>query len=702
MALDLSGSWRALPSDGSLQRTFAEPALDDASWEPIAVPSHWRSTSAFADVDGPVLYRTHFESPRPEAATRAWLVLDGLFYQGDVWLDGAYVGDTEGYFNRHTFEVTDDLRMSNEHVLGIEVTCARQDDRAAKRNITGVFQHWDCIDPEWNPGGIWRPVRVETTGPARARSLRVVCVDANTERAVMACRAEIDSNQARLVTLRTMVSGVEQEDERPVAEGSNFVEWQVTVPDPSLWWPHALGGQPLHEVSVEVCVDGEVSHRVGRRTGFRSLEWKRWTLSVNGERLFLKGTNIGPTRMALADATEAELRRDIELAKDAGLDLVRVHAHVSRPELYRAADEEGMLVWQDFPLQWGYARGIRKQAKRQAAAMVDMLGHRPSIAIWCGHNEPFALDLVPGRDIGTGDAVRLAVGQELPTFNKTFLDNAVRRALEKADPSRPVIAHSGVWPHPGGGGSDTHVYFGWYHGHERDLPGFCRAFPRMARFVSEFGAQALPVTDDFVEPSRWPDLDWERLEHHHALQRSMFARNGLDPDGFAAYDDWKTATQEHQANLLKHHIETLRRLKYRPTGGFCQFALTDAHPAVTWSVLGHDREPKPGYLAVTAACRPVIVVCDRPPASVVPGETLALDVHVVSDLRKPIVDATVEARVGWRDGSHTWRWTGDVPADDCVRVGTITLVVPDVPGPLTFDLQMGELTNSYVSRVSGS
>ena len=40
-------------------------------------------------------------------------------------------------------------------------------DRTAKRNITGVFEHWDCLDPDWNPGGIWRPVRVDETGPVR-------------------------------------------------------------------------------------------------------------------------------------------------------------------------------------------------------------------------------------------------------------------------------------------------------------------------------------------------------------------------------------------------------------------------------------------------------------------------------------------------------------------------------------------------------
>ena len=44
--------------------------------------------------------------------------------------------------------------------------------------------------------------------------------------------------------------------------------------------------------------------------------------------------------------------------------------------------------------------------------------------------------------------------------------------------------------------------------------------------------------------------------------------------------------------------------------------------------------------------------------------------------------------------------------DDCVRVGTITLVVPDVPGALTIDLRADDVTNRYraeiVDRVSGS
>ncbi len=83
----------------------------------------------------------------------------------------------------------------------------------------------------------------------------------------------------------------------------------------------------------------------------------------------------------------------MRLAKDANLDFLRVHAHISRAELYDAADGQGLLLWQDLPLQWGYARSVRAQARRQAREAVDLLAHHPSVVMWCGHNEPLAIDM---------------------------------------------------------------------------------------------------------------------------------------------------------------------------------------------------------------------------------------------------------------------------------------------------------------------
>src|SRR5437763_712048 len=111
--MELQGVWRAAVASEELRRHYPDPAFDDGAWEPIAVPGHWRTRPAFSSTDGPLLYRLAFESSRPVARRRAWLTFDGLFYQGDVWLDGTYVGDTEGYFIPHTFEVTDAMRHTS-------------------------------------------------------------------------------------------------------------------------------------------------------------------------------------------------------------------------------------------------------------------------------------------------------------------------------------------------------------------------------------------------------------------------------------------------------------------------------------------------------------------------------------------------------------------------------------------------------------
>ena len=64
----------------------------------------------------------------------------------------------------------DQLQQQSEHLLAVEVTCSKPTDLTAKRNLTGVFQHWDLIDPEWNPGGIWQPVTIpKLHSPGRSK-----------------------------------------------------------------------------------------------------------------------------------------------------------------------------------------------------------------------------------------------------------------------------------------------------------------------------------------------------------------------------------------------------------------------------------------------------------------------------------------------------------------------------------------------------
>ena len=440
--------------------------------------------------------------------------------------------------------------------------------------------------------------------------------------------------------MRTYVDGEQVDEQRQsIAAGQNDFEWTVDIVDPSLWWPRALGDQPLIDVAVEVVVDGDVSDRRRRRTGLRQIIWDDWICSVNGERIFLKGANVLPTAAGLANATPDMIRADLHAAVDLGLDALRVHGHIADRALYDAADEAGILLLQDFPLQWGHVRSVRQQAVVQAQAAVDSLGHHPSIAMWTAHDDPSATDagIAPA---GWRGSARTLAAKQLPSWNKSVLDRWVKRAFERADSTRQVVAHSGVVPHlPQLDGTDSHLWFGWRHGEAEDLADFAARLPRMVRFVSEFGSDSPPVDAPFIdeqlESYEWPSLDWDRIQLETGYQRAVTERS-FPPTEFDSFAEWRDTLQYYQAHVLRVQIEALRRLKYRPTGGFCFASLNDSAPAISSSILDHERRPKAAYSTVAAACAPVLVVADPLPHDVQPGERIDVDVHVVSDLREPL------------------------------------------------------------------
>ena len=124
---------------------------------------------------------------------------------------------------------------------------------------------------------------------------------------------------------------------------------------------------------------------------------------------------------------------------------------------------------------------------------------------------------------------------------------------------------------------------------------------------------------------------------------------------------------------------------------------------ISWRVLDHERPKLAWQAACVEACRPVIVVADRPPSIVTPATSSRLDVHVVNDLRHPVDPPVVDVHVA-QGGQRRWRFGGDVDADECVQVGRIELDVPDARRGLTLDLTLtaGDITttNHYAPVVT--
>ena len=692
----LPGPWRAHATDDELRRSFIEHDFDDTAWLDINVPGHWAEQPKLASRRS-VLYRTTFSLPSDSGAidSRHWLVFEGIWQSADVWLDGAYLGPTDGWFTPDQFDITDQIQAnsSGEHVLAVEVMSQRPNVDEPTRNLNGIFDDPDIVGHQ-NRGGIWQPVRVVSTGPVRMMKNRVVCQEASATAATIHLRSHLVSNEPRSVTITTTLRPpggappLVSSRDHDLASGATVLEWDLSIADPALWWPWQLGGQPLYRVTVSVEIAGSISGIWERTVGLREVRMKNYVLSINGERLFAKGADLWPTTALPAVASAEQIAGDVARAKDLGLNLLRVESHVARPELYEAADRAGMLLWQDLPMRGEVKRSIQSNAVNAAHRLVDKLGAHPSIVVWCAHYDPTGtstgrqpLTVIPSRRSLFGVAK-----QQAPTWTKSVLDRLVGRAFNRADGSRPVVQGSGAWPSaPRFDGTDTHLRFGWHAGTGRDLETFARRIPRMVRWVSSFGAQSVPRSDQ-VKIVDWP-ADLGLLAERYGLNESGF-RQYIPRSDASSIDDWIEASQAYQATLLRRQIETLWRLKYKPTGGFTFSALADCRPAISMAIFDHDRQPKQAVAAVQAACQSIIVVADRLPIQMHPGQAVLLDVHVVSDEREPLQDLDVTAQLSWPDGQHDWAWRGQIDADSVARIGSINWIAPNVTGPVDLTLQL--------------
>jgi beta-mannosidase len=356
--------------------------------------------------------------------------------------------------------------------------------------------------------------------------------------------------------------------------------------------------------------------------------------------------------------TPDKYRLDLALMRQAGINAIRVHAHVEGEELYRQADEAGLIVWQDFPLQWGYVDDAEftAEAVRQAVAMVDQLDHHPSIVAWSAHNEPpwdatWMKDKYPDYS---------------PDQNRE-LDRALAAAMSSRDTSRHVHAASVTAEHP---------WFGWYSGTWMDY-----GKPTRQALVTEFGAQALPDLTSlrrFIpEKDLWPasDAGWERWTYHDFQPRETFVNAKVSKGSSTA--QLIENTQQYQARLVQFAAESYRRQKYAPVGAIFQFMFNECWPSANWGVVDYWRHPKPGLQALATAYQPVLPSIEWTAERLTPATPVTASLWVINDLADTFDRATLEWTLRSVEAVVLAdRKVVDVAADSVMRVIPLRMPLP--------------------------
>jgi beta-mannosidase len=617
-ARGLAGTWQYVVGDMDSPPTVLPTGL---SLPGMPVPSNWyRHGLERAGVVWLLREVELGEAP-------AWVLhFQGVDYAADVFLDGQKLGSHQGYFAPFTVRVPPGTKPG-KHLLAVRVDSPSEepeDFSLRKRLIKGVLSHhdtrpggaWSTRGQEANTGGIWGAVSLVPLQAGWLEEARAVTLEASEAGA----RLEVSARLTHTVGPGpiTVRYRIDDPKGRSVAEGALLphgkrLSAEVRLEQPRRWWPVELGSPELYRLHLSVQGSGSadtLSVPFGIRTVTRDALGR---LVINGQPVFLRGTNYIPS-LYLADLTDGRLQKDVALMRAAHINAVRVHAHVTHPDFYTLADREGLLVWQDFPLQWGYqdTEAFTREAVRQLREMLGMLGHHPSIVFWSAHNEaPWSSDWMmfkyPDYD---------------PEQNRA-LDMALGAVLATEDPSRPAQQNSPP---------AEHLWMGWYSGTYRDF-----RKPTSQPLVSEFGAQAVPdlaTLKTFLQPGQlWP-IEGPNAEvwGYHNFQLKELTEIAKVPVG-KSVEELIANTQGYQARLNQFAAESLRLQKWQPVAGIFQFMFVEHWPSVNWGVVDYLRNPKPGHAALGRAYQPLL------PIAATRGGKPGLWLYVVNDGLEPLEGA---------------------------------------------------------------
>jgi hypothetical protein len=387
-------------------------------------------------------YRRLFTVPADWAGQRVLLHFGAVDWKAEVYVNGADVGGHQGGYGAFTLDVTDHLKPGdNELIVNVfaPVDTGRQPVGKQSRVPRGYWYRASS--------GIWQTVWLEAVPSSFITRLDLTPDVANGKLRLIVQGMKADGQAVEAVA---STKGVE------VARATGVVgrEMELPIANARLWSPD----DPfLYALKVTLKKDAATGDEVTGYFGMRSIATGRVAgilrPLLNGKFVFEIGTldqGFWPDGNYTAPTDEA-LRFDLEQEKKLGYNTVRKHIKVEPARWYYWADKLGILVYQDMPsmapggvMPAGTVRtdhpdaddAQKKEFEGEFREMIDQLRSTTAIVGWIEFNENWG----EYRD-----------------------KNEVRRLadwIKNDDPSRLLVAETGVGNADAGDAYDWHTYPG--------------------------------------------------------------------------------------------------------------------------------------------------------------------------------------------------------------------------------------------------
>ena len=420
--INLNGTWKFKYVAGTSSWYSSTPGAsefqakdyDDSNWDNIRVPLSWEMANygkpVYTNVGYPFsnnppnantgltsygvtdhnatgFYRRTITIPESWNDKRVFIHFDGVYSAAVVWVNGKYVGYSQGSNTDAEFDLT-----------GFVTTGDNQLSVRVYRWCDGSYLEGQDM---WHLSGIHRDVYLVAT-PKVFVSDHYITSSLNTAATSgsMSVKLTVD-NRNTVSANKTLQVSLLDADGKQIATGTeNYsgtakAEKTVTLSGLSNLHPWSAEDPYLYTVVVsQKDENGAEEMAFSTKYGFKTVTISGTKLLVNGKRIFVKGVNTQDTHPEYGRAIDMEtMLKDIKMMKQANVNTIRTSHYPRQPKMYAMMDAYGLYCVNEANVECHGNQGLASNSSWQTAItdrevrMVKRDRNHPSVLFWSLGNE---------------------------------------------------------------------------------------------------------------------------------------------------------------------------------------------------------------------------------------------------------------------------------------------------------------------------
>ena len=606
----LDGIWSFVPDRenvGQREEWFANSAKVPAGLE-IQVPGIWNQL--VPDFYGAGWYFHEFDLDSKWDGLDVVLRIEAVNYYCEVWLNSECIGTHEGGYTPFSLNASKGLQTGTNRIA-VRVVSPFNSDGANSFNHEEIPTDTHLRDQSF--AGIWGSVTLESRPETHITDIFIL-PDIRQKEIKVEVETSVES------TVRLQIEG----SEYTVTGTSGLLT--VKFPDHELWSPD---NPYLYTLRCELVEDDSVIDTMSVRFGMREFTVREDRFYLNNRPIFIKAVIFDPDypRSSVIPESAEIVHDDLELAKQAGFNMVYLQKRCATKQILDFADEIGMMVCEGPTIgQIKKSPHMSERCEREVRELVMRDRNHPSVVIWniLSHTGNAGYVTNGGAQTLKDDLCTLARSLDK---TRVIIDDIGGSAYtrEPARYMRPyhnefeVLDDLMIYQRAP---VDREMELYYTHSGEPDGLGFLHA---------GYGGVANPIEIIDLynnENSEAEDADQQRTLIE--ILKKGFSKRSLDRV-FGSIKGFSNATLKVQAYAAKCQIDAIR--SNHKIAGYCYGKLCDTRSDFTGGILDIWRRKKPVFDVLRQAqslLRPLIHIGKT---NLSPREEVQVSVIIVNDER---------------------------------------------------------------------